>query len=97
MYSEKNNSHINICFFENGALIRKIVLSGSAVGGPSVYGNTLYVGRGHLAFKVDLTSMRVVKAFSSDEIDLYSGYYLYMFPFGADDIVYGEAYYDGDR
>jgi hypothetical protein len=97
IYSEKGNSHINICFFENGALKRKIILSGSAVGGPSVYGNTLYIGRRHLAFKVDLTSMRVIKAFSSEELDLYSGYSLDMFPFGADDIVYGEAYYDGDH
>jgi hypothetical protein len=99
MYRKKDNRHLNICFFENGALKRKIVLSGSAVDGtgPLVYGNTMYVGKRHLAFTVDLTSMRVVKAFSEDIIFDNSGYYIYMFPFGSDDIVYAEAYSDGDR
>jgi hypothetical protein len=97
MYREKDNRHINICFFEDGALKRKIVLSGSALGGAFIYGNTLYMGMRHLAFTVDLTSMQIGKSFSSEKIHYNSGYRLNMFPFGADDIVYGEVYDDGDR
>jgi hypothetical protein len=41
--------------------------------------------------------MRVAKSFSSVPTNYYTGYDLRMFPYGADDIVYGEAYYSGDR
>jgi hypothetical protein len=97
MYREKGNRHINICFFEDGVLKRKIVLSGSALGGASIYENTLYMGMRHLAFTVDLTSMRIGKSFSSEKMHYNSGDRLDMFPFGADDIVYCEVYDDGDR
>jgi hypothetical protein len=103
IYHEKNRQCKTICFFENGILTRKIILSGSAVTGGygqesiDIHGNTLYMGMRHLAFTVDLDTMQINKAFSTDIESLYSGNRINIFPFGADDIVYSRYFYDGDR
>jgi hypothetical protein len=103
IYHEKNHRYKIICFFENGILTRKILLSGSAVTGDygqesiNVHGDTLYMGMKHLAFSVDLNTMQINKSFSTEIESPISGSRINIFPFGADDIVYGRYFFDGDR
>jgi ankyrin repeat protein len=91
IYNVKDGNFRVICFFENGVLKRKIVLSGdAAVWGdlPSLHGNKLYLGMPCLALTIDLTSMRIIRAFNTDNTGNNSGIEVYMFPFGTDDVVY---------
>jgi ankyrin repeat protein len=98
IYDVKEENYRVICFFENGVLKRKIVLSGSAVWGdsPSLHENKLYLGMYCLALSIDLTSMRVSKAFSTPGTGNNSSIDVNIFPFGTDDVGY-TIYHDGGK
>jgi ankyrin repeat protein len=99
-YEDPDENFITICFFENGILKRKIVLSGcfhnGGYGSLSIHGNKIYQGLECLAFTIDLTSMRVSRAFNTDDTGSNSRIEVYMFPFGTDDVVY-TVYLDGGK
>jgi hypothetical protein len=90
IFTDDDQNFYTLCFFENGILRRKLVLSGDAVNGRSfsVYGNKIYLGMYCLALTIDITSMRVSKAFNTQAPGYNADIYVYMFPLGADDIAY---------
>jgi hypothetical protein len=90
IYTDDDQNFYTVCFFEDGILKRKLVLSGSAIRGTSfsIYGDKIYLGMYGLAFTIDLTSMRVSKAFNTRDSGRNAEIYIYMFPFGENDIAY---------
>jgi hypothetical protein len=97
IYADRARNNIIICFFENDTLTRKVVLSCENIIPPSdnyaftVYKDKLYLGMRNLACVIDLTSMQVTKAFSIDNTTD-TPVFIYMFPFGEDDVVYTRPY-----
>jgi hypothetical protein len=98
MYADRAKSSLILCFFENGELARKIVISCENIipdndNHPlTVYKDKLYLGMKNLACAIDLTSMQVTKAFSTDNTASDTPVFIYMFPFGEDDVAYTRSY-----
>jgi hypothetical protein len=94
MYADRAKNNIIICFFENGELTRKTVISCENIIPESgnyaftVHKDKLYLGMKNLACVIDLTSMQVTKAFSADNTASDTPVFIYMFPFGEEDVVY---------
>jgi hypothetical protein len=98
MYADRAMNSIIICYFENDALTRKIVLSCENIIPHSdnyaftVYKDKLYMGMRNLACVIDLNTMQLTKAFSTDNTTDNTPVFIYMFPFGEDDVVYTRPY-----
>jgi hypothetical protein len=97
MYADHARGSIVICFFENDTLTRKIVLSCENIIPDSgnyaftVYKDKLYLGMRNLACTIDLTSMQVIKAFSIED-SASNTVFVFIFPFGEEDVVYSRPY-----
>ena len=90
IYVDENQRFYTVCFFEDGALKRKLVLSGSAMGdfSFSIHGDKMYLGMYLLAFTIDINTAQVSASFNTRDAGRNAEIYVYMFPFGTDDVVY---------
>jgi hypothetical protein len=94
IYADRTKNSIVICFFENDTLTRKIVLSceniipNSGYYSIAVYGDKLYLGMNYLACAIDLNTMQLIKAFNAADSGSDTPVFVFMFPFGEDDVVY---------
>jgi hypothetical protein len=94
MYADRGRNSIIICFFENGELTRKTIISCENIIPDSgnyaftVHKDKLYMGMKNLACAIDMNTMQVTKAFSTDNTASDTPVFIYMFPFGEEDVVY---------
>jgi hypothetical protein len=98
IYADQSRNSIIICFFANGALTRKIMLSCENIIPHSdnyaftVYKDKLYMGMRNLACTIDLNTLQPAKAFSIADTAGNIPVFVFIFPFGEDDVVYTRPY-----
>jgi hypothetical protein len=91
IYTDNEEQFFYVCLLdEDQRITQKLILTGSAItrgGAFSVYGNKIYRGSHGLGFTIDMSTTKVIKSYAS-EAGGNTDTYVYLFPFGENDIVY---------
>jgi hypothetical protein len=88
---------INVCFFENSRLRRKLVLAFPSIGAFALRNNKIYNGDNRYAYIIDLNTARVTSAFTATIPGRYDTTVWNIYPTGTGDEVSTFSLYVGDH